>query len=469
MMHLLNMEIFQLAQIFQLATTLASGLAELMPSSGTGKAILASILLGASCGMLGCFVVVRRMALMGDAVSHAVLPGVVAGLVWSVDRNPFVIFTLASISGILGAGVVQMLMKTTRLKSDAALGIVLAVFFAAGVVWQSKEKSATAGVLHFLYGNASSIDQNDLLMMLVTSVLIAVVVWLLLRPLLVVSFDAAYAMSLGYPVKFLNALFYTLLSFSVVVALQAVGVILVSAMLITPAATAYLLTDRFKPMLLWSMTFGILSGLAGCWVSMSYNKMSTGSVIALAATAFFALFYFVAPRHGILVKYIRVAKRKSRTHRENLLKEIYSILERKEFARESVSLKSLSERRRQTLEATQKDALILQKYALADYSEENRSLQLSEKGWRRAMEIVRNHRLWELYLTRQADYAEDHVHDDAEKIEHVLGAEIVEMLERDLDFPEVDPHGKPIPRPQSEVVFVEPKKRASQLVNPNKN
>ena len=152
--------------MIQEMSVLASAVDFLIPASGSGKAMMAAVLLGAGCGLLGCFVVLRRVALMGDAVSHAVLPGVVAGLIYSSERSPGVIFLFAATAGLLGAGLVRLMMMSTRLKSDAALGIVLATFFAFGIMWQSRNQQDTVGVMTFLFGNVGSIDASDLRMML---------------------------------------------------------------------------------------------------------------------------------------------------------------------------------------------------------------------------------------------------------------------------------------------------------------
>ena len=418
----------------------------LIPATGAGKAVLAAILLGAGCGLLGSFVVLRRVALMGDAISHAVLPGVVAGLIYSPERNPLVIFLFAAAAGLLGSAIVRLMMTTTRLKSDAALGIVLATFFAFGIMWQSRNQQDTVGVMNFLFGNVGSIDANDLRMMMLTTSTLMVIVYILKRPLLLISFDEGFSKGIGYPVKLLNALFYFLLTFSVVVALQAVGVVLVSAMLITPAAAAYLLTDRFKKMLLLSILFGVLSGLTGALISASYNDIPTGPVITLSATFVFGLAYLIAPEHGVLAKITRVTQRKKRVRRENTLKSIYKILEGEGFIHQEVSLIMLAQKQRNTEDVIKTRCKELIRHGLLEQSADTVSVHLTSSGWKRAMELVRNHRLWELYLTNEADYAEDHVHDDAEKIEHILDPGIVRQLERDLAFPELDPHGKPIPR-----------------------
>ncbi len=407
------------------------------------KAPIAAICVGICCGLLGAFVVVRRVALVGDALSHAVFPGVVAGFMWSEERSPGVIFACAAVAGLLGVAVVQAIVKSTRLKSDAALGIVLASFFAFGVFWNSTDSQS--GVTDFLYGDLTTITDSDLWLMVASTFVVSTLVWIFLRPFRVLSFDEGFAVGLGYPVKLLNGLFYGLLAFAVVVAMQAVGVILVSAMLITPAATAYLLTDRIQKMMVISVALGIASALGGWWIANLDVRFQSGPMITLFGSTLFGLVYFFAPRHGIMAKFLRRAGQKSRVHRENTLKAIYRIIERNGFKGAGVGIEQLASSRKLTIERVEKDGASLVRAGEATWEEGNSAIYLTSSGWRRAVEIVRNHRLWELYLTDQANYSPDHVHDDAEKIEHILGADMVRKLERDLDFPEYDPHGSPIP------------------------
>lgn len=407
------------------------------------KAPIAALCVGVCCGLLGAFVVVRRVALVGDALSHAVFPGVVAGFMFSEDRNPLVIFVCAVIAGILGVTVVRAIVKSTRLKSDAALGIVLASFFAFGVFWDSMDQQS--GVKGFLYGDLATVSDGDLWLMLSSTFVVSCLVWLFLRPFRVLSFDEGFAYGLGYPVKLLNGLFYGLLAFSVVVAMQAVGVILVSAMLITPAATAYLLTDRMQKMLFFSVVLGVVSSIGGWWITTLDVRFQTGPMITLLSSSLFVMGYFFAPQHGVMAKFLRRTRQQSRVHRENTLKAIYRIIERKNIKAGGVSVELLARARKITIDQVEQDGTSLVRAGEATWEEGKTAIYLTASGWRRAVEIVRNHRLWELYLTDQADYSADHVHDDAEKIEHILGAEMVRKLERDLDFPEFDPHGSPIP------------------------
>jgi manganese/zinc/iron transport system permease protein len=236
-----------------------------------------------------------------------------------------------------------------------------------------------------------------------------------------------------------------LLAFAVVIALQAVGVVLVSAMLITPAAAAYLLSDRMHRVLWLSALFGLVSGALGAFLSFLGPKFPTGPFMVLSSTSVFVLAFLFGPRHGVISRWWRQRSRAARIQRENTLKSIYHVLEARNFQGEGVSLRELAERRRETVEEAGRQGGELRRHALATLAEEGNLIFLTPAGWQLACNIVRNHRLWELYLTNAARIAADHVHDDAEKIEHVLGDETVRQLERRLEYATKDPHGRPIP------------------------
>jgi manganese/zinc/iron transport system permease protein len=236
-----------------------------------------------------------------------------------------------------------------------------------------------------------------------------------------------------------------LLAFAIVIALQAVGVVLVSAMLITPAAAAYLLTDRMHRMLLLSALFGMLAGVLGAFSSFLGNNLPTGPFMVLAATAVFGGAFLFGPRHGVITRWWRHRSRSARVKRENTLKSIYHVLEARDFSGEGVSARELADRRRETIDEAMRQFEELQRHRMATLHEDGNMVYLTPDGWQRACSIVRNHRLWELYLTNEAQIAPDHVHEDAEKIEHVLGEEVVRRLERQLEFATLDPHGRHIP------------------------
>ncbi len=412
-------------------------------------ALIGSMLLGISCGLLGSFLVVRKMALVGDALSHAVLPGVAIGFLWNMNKDPVAIFIGASIAGLLGTMAVGWITRTTRLKEDAALGMVLASFFAVGMclvtMIQRLPTGNKSGIDKFLFGQAAALSVQDVSLMGGITVLTIILLTLFYKEFLVTSFDVAFARTIGLPVRLLQDAMMLLLAFSVVVALQAVGVVLVSAMLITPAAAAYLLTDRMHKMLVLAAAFGLIAGATGAFFSFLGNNLPTGPFMVLGASGVFAMAFFFSPRHGVIPRWWRQRSSFLRTGRENTLKAIYHVLEAHDFTTEAVTIEELCTRRRETLEEVRLQLSALEAHSMASVDDRRGTVHLTPQGWRLACAVVRNHRLWELYLTNAANYQADHVHEDAERIEHVLGEETVRQLERRLDYPNRDPHGKVIP------------------------
>jgi manganese/zinc/iron transport system permease protein len=224
-----------------------------------------------------------------------------------------------------------------------------------------------------------------------------------------------------------------------------VGVVLVSAMLITPAAAAYLLTDRLHRMLALAAVFGVAAGAMGAFFSFVGRSLPTGPLMVIGASTVFAAAYFFGPRHGVLARWWRQRSGRARTRRENTLKALFHVWEAGGFRHEGVTFDELAERRREPLEEVERRAQSLARHGLATV--ERGVVYFTPAGRQRASEIVRNHRLWELYLTNSANIAADHVHEDAEKIEHVLGETVVRELERRLNYARTDPHGRVIPSP----------------------
>ena len=412
-------------------------------------ALLGSILLGITCGVLGSFIVVRKMALVGDALSHAVLPGVALGFLWGQTKDPFAIFIGATIAGLIGTTAVGLIKQTTRLKEDAALGLVLASFFAVGIclvtMIQRLPTGNKSGIDKFLFGQAAAISAGDVRLIAIVAVLSVAAITLFYKECLVSSFDVGFARAAGLPTRLIHHGIMLLLAFAIVVALQAVGVVLVSAMLITPAAAAYLLTDRMHWMLVLAAVFGMISGVLGAFLSFLGNNLPTGPFMVLAASAVFVSAFLFGPRHGVLVRWWKHRSRADRIGRENALKSIYRVLEERDFHGDGVSLRELAQLRRESIEEARAESVELKRHALVSTHEEGNMLFFTPTGWQRASEIVRNHRLWELYLTNAVQFAPDHVHEDADKIEHVLGTETVRELERRLQFAKRDPHGRLIP------------------------
>ncbi|MGV3663572.1 MAG: metal ABC transporter permease [Prosthecobacter sp.] len=412
-------------------------------------ALIGCILLGLNCGLLGGFIVVRRMSLVGDTLSHAVLPGIALGFLWNMTKDPVAILIGATLVGGLSMLTVNAITRTTRLKEDAAMGLVLSSFYAIGVcligMIQKLPTGNKSGIDKFLFGQAAALNGSDITLMTVTAAITLLFVIVGYRGLLTLSFHRAFGQTIGIPVGLLHHAMMLLTAFAVVTAMQAAGVVLVSAMLIIPPATACLLTDRMHRVLILSAVVGVGTAALGAFFSFLGNNLPTGPFMVLAGAAVFTVAFLFSPRQGWITRLWRQRSQRERIERENMLKAMYHLAERREFREEGISLLELAEHRREPLEVERVNAGRLINQRLATLTEDASMVHFTPEGWRKACAVVRNHRLWELYLTNVMQYGADHVHEDAEKIEHVLGEDTVRQLERRLAFPKTDPHGKPIP------------------------
>ncbi|WP_413442958.1 metal ABC transporter permease [Synechococcus sp. MIT S1220] len=257
------------------------------------RALLVSSLVGGVCGLLSCYLTLKGWALMGDAVSHAVLPGVVLayGLGLPFSLGAFV-FGVGSVAAI---GFVK---QKSRVKEDTVIGLVFTGFFALGLVMVSKTRS-NIDLTHILFGNVLGISASDIHQTLIISALVVVSLLVFRRDLMLFCFDPTHARSIGINTGFLHYLLLGLMSLAAVVGLQTVGIILVVAMLVTPGATAYLLTDRFDRMTVLAILSSVLSSVLGVFISY-WTDSSTAGCIVLVQTAQFIFAFLFAPRHGIL-------------------------------------------------------------------------------------------------------------------------------------------------------------------------
>jgi len=425
--------------------------------------------MGMGCGLMGGFVVTRKLSLFGDTLSHAVLPGVAVGFIFSQSKNSFSILMGAMIAGFLGVFLISLIKKTTKVRLDSALGLVLSGFYAVGICLltriQKMDFGNQSGIDRYLFGQITGLSTADVLGMGISCILILLLTFLLYKEMLVTGFDPGFARSVGIPVDLLQYILWMLLAFSVITSLQVVGVILVSALLIIPAATASIITQRMKSLLFWSAGLGILAGIVGTYLSFLGNRLPTGPLIVLTSTSFFIITLFLHFKNGLLFKWIRSRGKEQKIAIENTLKAIYQELENHNFSEDTITLGNLAKRRRVNMPEAHNEVKNLVKKNLAFLLlKKNQTLpnedilSLTPEGWSEACRIVRNHRLWELYLTNEVHYAPDHVHEDAEKIEHILGDTTVRKIERILSNPRRDPHGKLIPSQQDiEQGFIEKK------------
>lgn len=257
------------------------------------RALLISALVGSVCGLLSCYMTLKGWALMGDAVSHAVLPGVVLayalGLPFSLGAFVFGVGSVATI------GFVQ---QKSRIKEDTVIGLVFTGFFALGLVLVSNVRS-NIDLFHILFGNVLGISASDIQQTLLISAVVFGVLLVFRRDLLMFCFDPTHARSIGINTGFLHYLLLSILSLAAVAGLQTVGIILVVAMLVTPGATAYLLTDRFDRMTILAVASSVISSVLGVFISYWTDRSPAGCIV-LVQTGLFVLAFLFAPTHGIL-------------------------------------------------------------------------------------------------------------------------------------------------------------------------
>jgi len=270
--------------------------------------LFGSMLLGLCSGVIGSFAYLRKQSLMGDALSHAALPGVCIAFMLTGSKSIILFLIGASIAGIIATFGIGYITRNTRIKQDSALAIVLTVFFGLGIVLLTEIQHSglgnQSGLDKFLFGQAAALVLLDVFIMGIASILLISICFLLFKEFKITSFDPEFAKGMGYPVAFLEQLIMLLIVIAVVIGIQAVGVILMSALLITPAVSARYWTDKLSAMVILSGIFGGLSGFVGTLISASGNNLPTGPLIVLAATALFILSVIFAPRRGILSKFL---------------------------------------------------------------------------------------------------------------------------------------------------------------------
>lgn len=265
------------------------------------QALLVSIVVGIVCGVVGCFIVLRGMALMGDAISHAILPGV--AISYMLDIN---YFYGAAVVGVLAALGITFVKQNSTIKGDSAIGITFSAFFALGVLLVTKLQTAT-DLTSILFGNVLTVQPMDRYLTFIISGLVLLFVALFYKELKLTSFDPVMAEASGLPVKMIHYALMIMLTLVTVISLQTVGVILVVSLLITPASTAYLLTDRLPRMLAIAVLIGVFATSTGLMISEAYN-LPSGVVMVLVVTVIFLLVFFFAPKKGLVWQYLKKDK-----------------------------------------------------------------------------------------------------------------------------------------------------------------
>ncbi|WP_448546115.1 metal ABC transporter permease [Roseiflexus sp.] len=270
---------------------------------------LGSGIMGIVSGMLGAFAVLRRQSLLGDAMSHAALPGIVLAFIITGSKEPLALMIGAAVAGWIGALFVTAIISTTRIKQDSALGLILATFFGLGLVlltWvQTLPNAAQAGLDKYLFGQAATLLERDVATMAAIGGLALLVLALFWKECAILSFDPDFARSMGLPVHLLSMLLTSLLVAAISIGLQAVGVVLMSALIVAPGVAARQWTDRLGVMVLLSGVFGAVAGVGGALLSSAAARLPTGPVIVVCISALALISLLFAPRRGLVWSWFR--------------------------------------------------------------------------------------------------------------------------------------------------------------------
>ena len=409
--------------------------------------IAAGAVMSVACALLGCFLVLKRMSLMCDAIGHGMLPGIALAVMVTGQIASLPVLVGAMVFAVLTVFLAQALNSWGKVTEDASLGVVFTSLFALGVLLISKFVShidLDPGCIFYGQFETMALRTLDFLdmpeafpMMLLALVLTVAFIGLFWKELQLSSFDAALATAMGFPAWVIHYALIALVAATTVTAFSALGVVVVLAMYVAPAAAAQMLADRLKPMLLWAAGIAVAAAVFGYLIAARFST-NIGGMMAVVAGAELLLAVLFAPRHGVVAKAIRRYRLSLRIAGEEVLARFYRAEEK------GVSAGSLYENEHGfslfTMWLAQRR---LRRHGWLESSAEG--WKLSDAGRQEAAIIVRGHRLWETFLTENFDLPLDHLHAPASRVEHFLGPELQRELAKELHQPALDPHGKSIP------------------------
>ena len=369
--------------------------------------LIGTSLLGACSGLVGSFAVLRRRALVGDALAHAALPGICIAFLILDQRNLPAMLLGALICGVLGIAVIAGLRRATRIREDAAIGIVLSVFYGAGIVLSRIIQNRTttgskAGLESFILGKTAGMIREDIHLIAGAAVLCLALVVVLYKEFKVVSFDPAFSEVQGLPVFILDMGLMAMVAVTVVIGLPAVGVVLMAALLILPAAAARFWTEELGHMMLIAVGFGLVTGSVGTLISAHAVRLPAGPVIVLVGSAIFLVSVMFAPRRGAISRIMEALRLQRITAVRLALRRMYEHAESIGFADTEFSDSTLPRRAPGFLGHWQSTRSRLLRSGLVHSAAAGR-IRFTASGWRTAVDVTRNHRLMRLYLDEHTD------------------------------------------------------------------
>lgn len=405
------------------------------------KALIGGCIVAVMSGVVGCLVILRRMSFLGDALSHAMIAGVAGGylfmkVLFGIEAHAPAMLLGSVLAAVVTVAMIGFVSRVSRVKEDSAIGIMYTGVFAAGVVLVSMFRNYIhIDLMHFIMGDVLGVADADLLASAITAALVLSTILLFFRHFQLTSFDPVMAASIGLPVLLIEYVFTTCVSLVVVSAVSMVGVILVVGLLITPAATAYLLSDRLSRMMWLAALFGVTSVVGGLYLCVWLDSAGGGAVM-LFCTLQFLVVLVVAPRYGMLARWLRLRRAVPQEVREDILGHV---LKHGISALDSIQRSDHDRRRvRRGIDVLVKEGLLA--FAAGGFS-------LTVAGEREAHRIRRAHRLWEAYLDHVGTPATE-IHKRAHELEHLQDGAIT-YIDELLGHPDKDPHGQPIPQDEA--------------------
>lgn len=413
--------------------------------------LLTAIACAVPCGVLGCFLVLRRMSLLGDAITHAILPGLVMAFALTGTRSPIAMLIGAAAMGLITAGLSAAINRWGKVDEGASLGVVFSGLFALGVILVNiyarnvdlDPGCVLYGLIEFVPLDTRTIAGIEVprafVSLAIACFLTITLVALFFKELRIVCFDAALATTLGISATLVHYGLLSAVAAVSVVSFEAVGSILVVAMLVAPAATAQLLTDRLDRMVLFAGLIAALDAVIGHGLAI-WLDTSVAGMMAAVAGGVFIIAMFTAPRYGLIAAELRRAALAIRIAEEDVLGALYRAAEAPAFSDARIAEPPV-------IPGLFRRLALMRLRRTGRISQSPTGLALTPAGNDAARAVIRAHRLWESYLAQNTALPLDHLHDPSERIEHFLSPELQQHIEREACRGPDDPHGKPIPRP----------------------
>ncbi len=390
-----------------------------------------------SSSFAGSFVFLKKQSLLGDVLAHSVFPGVCISFLISGYKDNLLLLVGASITGVIAMYLIQYLSNQKKVKQDASLALVLSSFFSLGIIilvfMQNSGVTGQSGIETFLFGSAASILISDYYFFGPACFIILLLGLAFLKEIKSVSFDPGFALTSGIKIKLINSIISFLALLAIISGIQAMGVVLMAALIIIPPTIGRTWSNQLKGMILIAIISAMISSLFGTFFSSSYSGSPTGPWIVIFLGMLATISFVISPTRGLISQRSNSLRKKIKIQSEHILKALYK-------DQQAAFSGNILDRR--AIKTLTKKGLI---------KTGDKGWKLSPSGIEEAKRLIRLHRLWELYLTKKMGIASDHVHEDADSVEHIISVDIEELLLEDLDRPIKDPHNQEIPYPKSDV------------------